>query len=57
MLDLQANDPRILYTPLSGHRIAWVQGVDPMHGYHAVSTTFDPTGTWNGVKFPTLPHK
>ena len=31
-LDLQANDPRILYDPLSGRWIAWVQGVDPMNG-------------------------
>jgi hypothetical protein len=55
-LDLQANDPRILYDPLSGRWIAWVQGVNPMHGYLAVSTTSDPTGPWNGLKFPTPPH-
>jgi hypothetical protein len=55
-LDLQANDPRILYDPLSGRWIAWVQGVDPMHGYLAVSSTSDPTGPWNGVKFPIPPH-
>jgi hypothetical protein len=55
-LDLQANDPRILYDPLSGRWIAWVQGVDPMNGYLAVSTTSDPTGPWRGVKFPTPPH-
>ena len=55
-LDLQANDPRILYDPLSGRWIAWVQGVDPMNGYLAVSTTSDPTGPWKGVKFPTPPH-
>src|SRR5262249_46370508 len=56
MFDLQANDPRILYDPLSGRWIAWVQGVDPMNGYLAVSTTSDPTGQWRGVKFPTPPH-
>src|SRR6516165_6285258 len=55
-LDLQANDPRLFYDPLSGRWIAWVQGVDPMNGYLAVSTTSDPTGPWNGVKFPTPPH-
>jgi hypothetical protein len=55
-LDLQANDPRILYDPLSSRWIAWVQGVDPMNGYLAVSTTSDPTGPWKGVKFPTPPH-
>ncbi|SIO62798.1 hypothetical protein SAMN05444166_7153 [Singulisphaera sp. GP187] len=55
-LDLQANDPRILYDPLSGHWIAWVQGIDPMNGYLAVSTTSDPTGPWKGVKFPIPPH-
>src|SRR6516225_7051290 len=55
-LDLQANDPRILYDPLSGRWIAWVQGVGPMNGYLAVSTTSDPTGAWKGVKFPTPPH-
>ena len=55
-LDLQANDPRILYDPLCGRWIAWVQGVDPMNGYLAVSTTNDPTEPWRGVKFPTPPH-
>jgi hypothetical protein len=55
-LDLQANDPRILYDPLSGRWIAWVQGVDPMNGYLAVSATSDPTGPWRGVKFPTPPY-
>jgi hypothetical protein len=55
-LDLQANDPRILYDPLSGRWIAWVQGVDPMNGYLAVSTTSDPIGNWKGVKFPIPPH-
>jgi hypothetical protein len=55
-LDLHANDPRILYDPLSGRWIAWVQGVDPPNGYLAVSTTSDPAGPWKGVKFPTPPH-
>jgi hypothetical protein len=55
-LDLQANDPRILYDPLSRRWIAWVQGVDPMNGYLAVSTTADPGGPWKGVKFPIPPH-
>ncbi len=55
-LNLQANDPRLLYDPLSGRWIAWVQGIDPMNGYLAVSATSDPTGAWKGVKFPTPPH-
>jgi hypothetical protein len=55
-LDLHANDPRILYDPLTGRWIAWVQGVDPPNGYLAVSATSDPTGEWKGVKFPTRPH-
>jgi hypothetical protein len=55
-LDLQANDPRILYDPLSGRWIAWVQGISPMNGYLAVSTTSDPTEPWKGVKFPIPPH-
>jgi hypothetical protein len=55
-LDLQANDPRILYDPLSGRWVAWVQGVGPMNGYLAVSATSDPTGPWKGVKFPIPPH-
>ncbi len=55
-LDLHANDPRILYDPLSGRWIAWVQGVDPPNGYLAVSASSDPTGPWRGVKFPTPPH-
>jgi hypothetical protein len=55
-LDLHANDPRVLYDPLSERWIAWVQGVAPSHGYLAVSATSDPTGTWNGMKFPIPPH-
>ena len=54
--DLQANDPRILYDPLSGRWIAWVQGLSPANGYLAVSTTSDPTGAWKGVKLPIPPH-
>jgi hypothetical protein len=54
--DLQANDPRMLYDPLSGRWIAWVQGISPANGYLAVSTTSDPTQPWKGVKFPTPPH-
>jgi hypothetical protein len=55
-LDLQANDPRILYDPLSDRWIAWALGVDPMNGYLAVSATSDPTGDWKGVKFPIPPY-
>src|SRR5262245_54319119 len=54
--DLHANDPRILYDPLSERWIAWVQGIEPMHGYLAVSNTSDPAGVWKGVKFPIPPH-
>jgi hypothetical protein len=54
--DLQANDPRILFDPLSGRWIAWVQGISPANGYLAVSTTSDPTQSWKGLKFPIPPH-
>lgn len=55
-LDLQANDPRIIYDPLTERWIAWVQGIEPMYGYLAVSVTANPTGTWNGIRFPIPPH-
>lgn len=51
-LDLLANDPRILYDPLTGRWFAWVQGLKPPNGYLAVSTTSDPTEPWKGVKMP-----
>ncbi len=54
--DLEANDPRILYDPLAGRWVAWVQGLSPGGGYLAVSTTADPTEPWNGVKLPIPPH-
>src|SRR5262249_14468229 len=55
-LDLQANDPRLLYDPLTGRWIAWVQGLNPANGYLAVSTTADPTGQWKGIKMPIPPN-
>ena len=51
-LDLLANDPRILYDPLTCRWFAWVQGLKPANGYLAVSTTADPTEPWKGVKMP-----
>ena len=45
-----------LLSPVSGRWIAWVQGVDAVNGYLAVSTTSDPTGASKGVMFPTPPH-
>src|SRR5271154_2505966 len=41
--DLQANDPRLLYDPITQRWFAWVQGLKPANGYLAVSTTSDPT--------------
>src|SRR5215471_6965290 len=54
--DLQANDPRLLYDPITERWIAWVQGLKPANGYLAVSTTSDPTKPWRGVKMPMPPH-
>ena len=54
--DLQANDPRLLYDPITERWIAWVQGLKPANGYLAVSTTSDPTKPWRGVKMPIPPH-
>jgi hypothetical protein len=54
--DLHANDPRLLYDPITQRWIAWVQGLEPSNGYLAVSTTSDPTEPWRGVKMPFLPH-
>jgi hypothetical protein len=54
--DLHANDPRLLYDPITERWIAWVQGIEPANGYLAVSTTSDPTRPWRGVKMPMPPH-
>jgi hypothetical protein len=54
--DLHANDPRLLYDPMSQRWFAWVQGLDPQNGYLAVSTTSDPTQPWRGIKMPFPPH-
>src|SRR5262245_11467258 len=54
--DLQANDPRLLYDPITERWFAWVQGIAPANGYLAVSTSSDPTGPWRGVKMPFPPH-
>lgn len=54
--DIQANDPRLLYDPITERWIAWVQGLMPANGYLAVSTTSDPTKLWRGVKMPIPPH-
>lgn len=54
--NLQANDPRLLYDPITQRWIAWVQGLKPANGYLAVSTTSDPTQPWRGVKMPIPPH-
>lgn len=55
-LDLQANDPRMLYDPLTRRWFAWVQGLAPANGYLAVSTSSDPTGPWKGVMLPIPPN-
>jgi hypothetical protein len=54
--DLHANDPRLLYDPITRRWFAWVQGLDPQNGYLAVSTSSDPTQEWRGVKMPFPPH-
>lgn len=54
--DLHANDPRLLYDPITQRWIAWVQGLKPANGYLAVSTTSDPTEAWRGIKMPFPPH-
>ena len=54
--DLHANDPRLLYNPMTQRWMAWVQGLNPENGYLAVSTTSDPTEPWRGVKMPIPPH-
>src|SRR5262249_55266056 len=53
--DLNGNEPRILYDPITQRWFAWVQGLMPANGYLAVSTTSDPTGEWKGVKMPIAP--
>jgi hypothetical protein len=53
---LHANDPRLLYHPMTQRWIAWVQGLDPQNGYLAVSASDDPTGAWRGAKMPIPPH-
>ncbi len=55
-LDLQANDPRLLYDPITQRWIAFVQGLNPGNGYLAVSTTSDPTDPWKGAKLPIPPN-
>ena len=55
-LDLLANDPRLVYDPLTGRWIAWVQGLNPGNGFLAVSTSSDPTESWNGIKMPIPPN-
>ena len=54
--DLQANDPRMLYDPLTDRWLAWVQGLKPAYGYLAVSSSSDPTGTWKGARMPFAPN-
>jgi hypothetical protein len=54
--DLHANDPRLLYDPITRRWIAWVQGLNPENGYLAISTSSDPTEPWRGVKMPMPPH-
>lgn len=54
--DLHANDPRMLYDPITQRWFAWVQGLMPAHGYLAVSTSSDPTGSWKGIRMPFAPN-
>jgi hypothetical protein len=47
-----ANDPRILYDPLSERWFACAAGTTVAESFLAVSTSSDPTQHWKGVKLP-----
>jgi hypothetical protein len=47
-----ANDPRILYDPLSQRWFACAAGTTVADCFLAVSTSSDPTQPWKGVKLP-----
>jgi hypothetical protein len=47
-----ANDPWMVYDPLSQRWFATVAGTNPGDPFLAVSTSPDPTETWRGAKLP-----
>jgi hypothetical protein len=47
-----ANDPWIVYDPLSERWFATAAGTDPGDSFLAVSTSSDPTKAWKGAKLP-----
>jgi len=53
---VECNDPKILYDPLTDRWFAMVAGTGPTtKTYLAVSTSGDPTGTWKGITLPVPP--
>ncbi len=50
-----ANDPRILYDPLSERWFACAAGAPVADCFLAVSTSADPTRPWKGTKLPLPP--
>lgn len=51
----EANDPRILYDPLSQRWFACAAGAPVADCFLAVSTSSNPTGPWKGTKLPLPP--
>src|SRR6516165_1522614 len=47
-----ANDPWMVYDPLSERWFATVAGTDPADSFLAVSASSNPTKAWKGVKLP-----
>ena len=49
---VEANDPWMVYDPVSERWFATVAGTDPADSFLAVSASSDPTQAWKGVKLP-----
>jgi hypothetical protein len=53
---VECNDPKVLYDPLTDRWIAMEAGTGPKtKTYFAVSVTGDPAGAWRGVTLPVPP--
>src|SRR5262245_872065 len=52
----EANDPWMVFDPLSDRSFATVAGTAPGDCFLAVSTTADPTQPWKGAKLPLPTH-
>lgn len=53
---VECNDPKVLYDPLTDRWFAMEAGTGPKtKTYLAVSVTGDPTGAWKGVTLPVPP--